>query len=139
MKYSAKVVAMAPRAAARMMLGPPQPYRNAGNFPQASRRYTYGPPLRGTAAASSATVSAPHSANTPPATHTSMIPVTLGTRSAIAAGDRNVPDAMTEPTGIAIADQRPMVRGSSAVAPRVEFMATYGSAKPHGRRVPSLP
>src|SRR5437588_3557078 len=87
------------------------PNRNAGSRPKPSRTYTYTPPERGNIAASSAYVSAPHSASSPPNTHTSSISTGSGTRPAITAGVRKMPPPMVEPTSTATALQKPRRRG----------------------------
>src|SRR2546430_11765891 len=88
-RYSANGVAIAPSADARISSSSDQPNRNAGSRPKPSRTYTYTPPERGNIAASSAYVSAPHNASSPPNTHTSSISTGSGTRPAITAGVRS--------------------------------------------------
>src|SRR2546423_11114126 len=87
------------------------PNRNAGSRPKPSRTYTYTPPERGSIAASSAYVSAPHSASSPPSTHTTSMSTGSGTRPAITAGVRKIPPPMVEPTSTATALHRPSRRG----------------------------
>src|SRR5256886_12051232 len=87
------------------------PNRNAGSRPKPSRTYTYTPPERGNIAASSAYVSAPHSASSPPNTHTSSISTGWGTRPAITAGVRKIPPPKVEPTSTATALHSPSRRG----------------------------
>jgi hypothetical protein len=93
-----------------------QPKRKAGSAPYASRRYTYSPPARGNMAASSATVSAPHSEITPPRIHTSATPPTLPASVATVLGTRKMPLPMVSPTAAAIALHRPSRRGSRSSA-----------------------
>src|SRR5207237_6071444 len=76
-----------------------------------SRMYTYTPPERGNIAASSAYVSAPHSASSPPRTQTKSMSAGSGTRPAITAGVRKMPPPMVEPTSTATALQSPSRRG----------------------------
>ena len=63
---------IAPSDAARMITSSAQPNRKAVSRPHASRMNTYIPPVWGYAPDSSASVSAPHSAKSPPAIHTDM-------------------------------------------------------------------
>src|SRR2546429_60544 len=89
----------------------PCPTTNASSRPKPSRTYTYTPPERGTIAASSAYVSAPHSASSPPSTHTTSMSTGSGTRPAITAGVRKIPPPIVEPTSTATALQKPSRRG----------------------------
>src|SRR5256885_5236800 len=88
-----------------------QPNRNAGSRPKPSRTYTYTPPERGNIAASSAYVSAPHNASSPPTPHTKSISTGSGARPAITAGVRKIPPPMVEPTSTATALHSPSRRG----------------------------
>ena len=69
------------------------------------------PPDRGSAAASSATVSAPHSAITPPNTQHSMMAPGAGSRPATVAGTRKMPLPMVMPIDTATALASPSERG----------------------------
>src|SRR5262252_4371416 len=70
------------------------------------------PPVSGNAPATSARVSAPQSATTPPATHTPNKGRGPGSRFAIPAGVRKMPEPMVMPMTTATALQRPSCRGS---------------------------
>src|SRR5918994_6106120 len=74
------------------------------------------PPARGYSAASSASVSAPQSATSPPATHTSIMPPGVPTWAAVALGTRKMPLPIMLPTTMAMADQTPSCRASVRVA-----------------------
>ena len=74
------------------------------------------PPVAGIALASSAIVNAPQSAKTPPATHAINIGPGPGSRSAMPAGDRKIPEPIVEPITTAIALQSPMRRWSDGTA-----------------------
>src|SRR5215211_7327287 len=87
-----------------------QPKRKAGSRPHPSRMKTYMPPVAGSSPESSASVSAPHSANSPPATHTDMSGSGPGSLSAMPAGERKIPEPIVEPTSTATALQRPSWR-----------------------------
>ena len=87
---------MAPSDAARMSTSSDQPKRKAGSRPQPSRMKTYIPPVAGNSPDSSARVSAPQSAKSPPATHTAMRGSGPGSLSAIPAGERKIPEPMVE-------------------------------------------
>jgi len=75
--------------------------------PQPSRMKTYAPPVSGKAPDSSASVSAPHSANSPPATHTAINGSGPGNLSVTPAGDRKMPEPIVEPMSTATALHRP--------------------------------
>src|SRR6476469_8580260 len=111
-KYSEKVVLIAPSDAARMSTSSDQPTRNAGSRPQPSRMNTYIPPVAGSSPDSSASVSAPHSANSPPATHTDISGSGPGSLAAMPAGERKIPEPIVDPTSTATALQRPSCRVS---------------------------
>ena len=66
------------------------------------------PPVLGIALASSAMVSAPQMAKTPPATHTASIGSGPGSLSAMPAGLRKIPDPIVVPITTAMALHRPM-------------------------------
>lgn len=72
------------------------------------------PPVRGSADATSASVSAPHSARTPPTIHTAIKALGDGNRFAIAAGERNIPDPMVVPTTTTRASRSPIRRGNES-------------------------
>src|SRR5581483_4089771 len=72
------------------------------------------PPVRGNADATSASVSAPHNARMPPATHTAINAVGVGSRFAIAAGERKMPQPTAVPTTTTSASNSPMRRGSDS-------------------------
>src|SRR5579862_8758365 len=72
------------------------------------------PPVRGNAEATSAKVSAPQSARMPPTTHTAINAVGVGSRFAIAAGERKMPEPMVVPTTTTSASTRPIRRGSAS-------------------------
>src|SRR5688572_26193801 len=101
---------MAPSDAARMITSSAQPKRNAVTRPHASRMNTYIPPVCGYAPDSSASVSAPHSANSPPATHTDMSGSGPGSLSVMPAGERKIPEPIVDPTRTATALQSPSWR-----------------------------
>src|SRR3954468_12617923 len=101
---------MAPSDAARMSTSSDQPKRNAGMRPQPSRMNTYAPPVSGKAPESSARVSAPQSANSPPAIHTAMSGRGPGSLSAMPAGERKMPEPIVDPMSTATALQRPSWR-----------------------------
>src|SRR5580765_1398539 len=65
------------------------------------------PPVYGSAPATSASVSAPQSARTPPMTHTIASGSGPGSLSAIEAGDLKMPEPMVVPMTTATALQRP--------------------------------
>src|SRR5256885_1470658 len=88
-----------------------QPNRNAGKGPNASSSQVKMPPERGTAPASSATVSAPHSAITPPNTQHRMTEPGECNCAATAAGTRKIPLPMVRPTRTATASTKPTLRG----------------------------
>src|SRR5687768_4224691 len=113
MKYSEKVVEMAPSAAARMMRSSDHPKRKAGRRPHDSRMKTYTPPVRGKAPATSAMVSAPQSAKIPPMTQIERKGSGPGSLSAIPAGERKMPEPIVEPTRTATALHKPSRRGSA--------------------------
>ena len=75
---------------------------------------TYAPPVSGNAPESSASVSAPQSANSPPAIQTAMSGSGPGSLSAMPAGDRKIPEPIVEPMSTATALQRPSWRWSDA-------------------------
>src|SRR5678816_1759466 len=87
-----------------------QPKRNAGSRPHPSRMKTYIPPVAGSSPDSSASVSAPHRANNPPATHTAMSGSGPGSLSVTPAGERKIPEPIVDPTSTATALQRPSWR-----------------------------
>jgi len=72
------------------------------------------PPARGNITASSATVSAPHSAITAPPIQSSAMPPSPPASAATVLGTRKMPLPMTEPTSTAAALQTPSRRGSVA-------------------------
>src|SRR5215472_42409 len=69
------------------------------------------PPVCGSADDTSARVSAPHRASTPPTIQTAIKADGEGRRFAIAAGDRNIPEPIVVPTTTMRASKRPMRRG----------------------------
>ncbi len=85
------------------------------------------PPVCGNALDSSASVSAPHSANSPPAAHTSSIGTGPGRWFAITAGVRKMPEPMTVPISTAIALSSPSWRGSEERG--VWFMVGHGTGR----------
>ena len=70
------------------------------------------PPVRGSALAISAIVSAPQIAKIPPTTHAISIGSGPGNLSAIPAGERKMPEPMVDPITTAIALHSPMLRWS---------------------------
>jgi len=97
-------------ADARMRRSSDQPNRKPVSRPHPSRRYTYHPPVAGNDAASSATESAPHSAITPPTSQTPSIADALGTRAAIVAGVRKIPEPIVMPITMPTELQKPRRR-----------------------------
>src|SRR5262245_3053514 len=73
------------------------------------------PPVSGSAAATSASDSAPQSVMIPPTTHRATTSPGCGTFWAIPAGDRKMPDPIVIPTTSATELQRPSVRGNLSV------------------------
>src|SRR5689334_20943364 len=71
------------------------------------------PPVSGKAPATSASVSAPHNATTPPAIHTPNTASGPGSRFVTPAGVRKIPLPIVMPTTTAIALHRPSRRGST--------------------------
>src|SRR5689334_7752708 len=69
------------------------------------------PPVFGNVLATSASASAPHMASKPPTTQTDSIAPGPGSRFAIPAGDRKIPDPIVMPTTTVIAPNRPRRRG----------------------------
>src|SRR6516162_1748697 len=92
------MVAIAPRAEARMTTSSVHPNRNAGNGPYASSRYANTPPERGNAPASSATVRVPHTAMTPPSTQQNNMGPGNCSCAATVAGTRKMPLPIVMPT-----------------------------------------
>ncbi len=74
------------------------------------------PPVSGNAPATSASVSAPHSATIPPAIQTPKSGSGPGNRFVTLAGVRKIPEPIVMPTTTAMALHRPRRRGSSAGA-----------------------
>src|SRR6188508_1512732 len=72
----------------------------------------YQPPVCGKDAASSATDNAPHNEISPPRTQTASISVGSGTRVAITAGVRKMPEPMVMPITRPIEGQSPRLRTS---------------------------
>src|SRR5215831_10681852 len=70
------------------------------------------PPVSGNAPATSASVRAPQSATTPPAIHTLKSGNGPGSRFAMPAGVRKIPEPIVMPMTTATALQRPSCRGS---------------------------
>src|SRR5574338_1453069 len=83
------------------------------------------PPVFGKLLATSARASAPHIARTPPTTHTSSIGPGPGSRPAIPAGDRKIPDPIVMPTTIITALRSPRRRGSPSFAVGVADMRLW--------------
>jgi hypothetical protein len=94
-----------------------QPYRKAGSFPNASRMYTYAPPASGIIAPSSAYVSAPASATTPPSAHTRKTAPAVGSAFAVSAGVKKMPLPMIPPTTSSAAEKSPSSRRSDVCEP----------------------
>src|SRR5581483_12416546 len=111
-RYSAKIVEVAPRDAARITASSVQPNRNAGNGPKLSSNHAKIPPDRGRAPASSAIVSAPLSAIRPPNTQAISTAPGAWSCEATLAGTRKIPLPMVTPTRTATAPSSPTVRGS---------------------------
>jgi hypothetical protein len=78
------------------------------------------PPVCGSIAFSSANVSAPHNATSPPATHSARMSVGEPMFRAIVVGVAKMPLPMTTPTITAVAPQNPTLRGSSNAATGTE-------------------
>src|SRR2546423_12643816 len=129
MKYSEKVVEIAPSAAARMRTSSAQPKRKAGSLPQASRMKTYTPPVRGNAPATSANVNAPQRANNPPVSQIASSGAGPGSLSAILAGDRKIPEPIVEPTRTATALHNPRRRGSDEARANSESVVAVKSLR----------
>ena len=129
------MTAIAPSDAARIIEIWPQPNRKPGSRPQAVRQNTYMPPVCGSALATSAMVSAPQRANSPPATHTAIIGSGPGSLAAMPAGDLKMPDPMVDPMTTATALQTPslrcssFLRGTSAMDIRQLYRAGSGCAR----------
>src|SRR5215831_17152758 len=98
-----------------MIASSAHPKRNAGRRPQALRMKTKIPPVSGNAPATSASVSAPQSATTPPAIQTPKRGSGPGRRFVTLAGVRKMPDPIVMPMTTAMALHSPRRRGSSAV------------------------
>ena len=96
--------AMAPVA---MIRNKAQPYRKAGNVPNASRKYTYVPPARGRRAPSSAYTKPPMMATMAPMPHAARVSGAVPTRWATTDGDRKMPEPMMPPTTSMVPENRP--------------------------------
>src|SRR5438094_395521 len=86
-------------------------------------RYTYTPPVDGSADASSAAMSDPPNVRSPASSQTTMMPTTDGTAPVTVDGCTKIDAPMIVPTTIAVARVGPIVRRSSvsiAVIPRSE-------------------
>src|SRR5204863_8341682 len=83
---------------------------NAVGRPHPSRRNTYRPPAFGSDAASSAIDSAPHIVTAPPRPQTASIVSGSGTRAAMAAGVRKMPEPIVMPMTNPIELQKPRRR-----------------------------
>src|SRR5664280_2793163 len=106
----------------------PHPKRKPARRPQPSRQKTYIPPVFGRALATSASVSAPQIAKSPPAAHTHSMGSGPGSFAAMSAGERKIPEPIVEPMTTATALQSPRVRCSSRGAPGAprELQRTLG-------------
>ena len=133
-KYSPNTAAIPPMTVPRSRISCAQPKRKAGSRPQASRRYTYQPPVCGRAAESSATDSAPHSEMTPPASHTPSMASGSGTRAAMLAGVRKMPEPMARPTTTPIALQNPSRRASVVDGAAVDGRCHQRARRPTATR-----
>src|ERR1035437_1630625 len=96
-RYPAKLIATAAIAPLAIISQVIHPRRNAGSRPNASRTYTYPPPASGSIAPSSAYVSAPARATTPPSAHTPSTHGALGSARAVSAGGKKDPPPMIPP------------------------------------------
>ena len=119
-------MAIAPAADARISTSSAHPNRKPASRPQPSRRNTYHPPVLGKAAASSATDSAPHREINPPRSHTPSIISGSGTRPAITAGVRKIPDPIVTPITRPIDDQKPSRRERPVSCAELTCMSTIG-------------
>src|ERR1019366_6475271 len=106
-RYPAKLIAPAAIAPLAIISHVIHPRRNAGSGPNASRTYTYPPPACGSIAPSSAYVSAPASATTPPSVHTPSTHGALGRARAVSAGVKKIPLPMIPPTTSSAAEKSP--------------------------------
>src|SRR5262249_32730534 len=116
-----------------MIASSAQPNRNAGRRPHALRMKTKIPPVSGKAPATSASVSAPQSATTPPAIQTPKSGTGPGSRFVTLAGVRKMPEPIVMPMTTAMALHRPRRRGSSVTGASREPLGRasgipYGSA-----------
>ena len=84
------------------------------------------PPVCGKAPATSASVSAPHSATMPPAIQTPNSGSGPGSRRAIPAGVRKMPEPIVMPMTTAIALHSPSRRGSSAAGGLLDSLMMGG-------------
>src|ERR1043166_4014799 len=84
--YRAKITAIAAMMPECMLQNIAQPQRKPAGRPTASVRYTYTPPVRGKADASSAVPGARAGVRAPAASHTARMPGTDGTREVISDG-----------------------------------------------------
>src|SRR5215468_5238057 len=95
-----------------MMNSSDQPCRKPTSGWNASRKNAYWPPARGTTVASSANTNAPHSAITPPSTHTARLRNGVSTFCATRYGLMKIPDPMMPLTTIIVASSGPSLRAS---------------------------
>src|SRR5579864_498500 len=96
-----------------------QPHRKAAAGENISRRYTYTPPVRGIADASSAQMLAPNHVRAPAAIQTSSMPQKSGTDRLTSDGWTKIDDPTIVPTTIAVACTRPIDRVIEAAGAQI--------------------
>ena len=89
-----------------------QPQRKPTAGENISRRKTYTPPVRGNADVSSAQMLAPNQVSAPATTHTSSMPLKLGTARLTSDGWTKIDEPTMVPTTIAVACVSPIERAS---------------------------